>query len=172
MLRVCRALFPLHRRMHSLSRDSPSETLKKKVAELEKIRKKKNPKKDQLFVEVPESMKYLDTATMPMVLTAVAIALFVKLLMMYDESKSQELIERKIKKAPPEMGSVRMLSREEWDIIQELPPKTPFESPNARPNSRIRTGEPLHMEDLKDWTIDVLTDALSRAEETARRRPK
>ena len=68
--------------MHSLSRDSPSETLKKKVAELEKIRKKKNPKKDQLFVEVPESMKYLDTATMPMVLTAVAIALFVKLLMM------------------------------------------------------------------------------------------
>ena len=71
----------------------------------------------------------------------------------YDESKSQELIERKIKKAPPEMGTVRMLSREEWDIIQELPPKTPFESPNARPNSRIRTGEPLHVVKLNSLII-------------------
>ncbi|KAG6620573.1 hypothetical protein I3842_Q062400 [Carya illinoinensis] len=61
-----------------------------------------------------------------------------------------------------------MLSREEWEEIREVRPRTPFESKLARPNARIRTGEPLRMEDLKDWTIDVLTDAFTRVEETVR----
>ncbi|KAJ4969718.1 hypothetical protein NE237_002817 [Protea cynaroides] len=149
------------------SMNRPSETLKRKVAEMEKLRKKKRDlKKDEFFVETPESKAFLDTMTMPMVLTAVACALFAKILMMYDESKSQERIERKIQKAPPGQGTVRMLSREEWEEIQEVRPRTPFESKLARPNARIRTGEPLHMDDVKDWTIDVLTDALTRVEET------
>lgn len=62
-----------------------------------------------------------------------------------------------------------MLSREEWDEIQEIRPRTPFESKLARPNARLRTGEPIHMEDVKDWTIDVVTDALTRVEETVKR---
>ncbi|XP_020083524.1 uncharacterized protein LOC109706913 [Ananas comosus] len=107
---------------------------------------------------------------MPMVLTAVAIALFAKLLMMYDESKAQERLERKIQKAPPGQGTVRMLSREEWDEIQEIRPRTPFESKLARPNARIRTGEPIHLDDLKDWSIDVITDALTRVEESVKRK--
>ncbi|KAI8027947.1 hypothetical protein LOK49_LG02G01622 [Camellia lanceoleosa] len=172
MLRVGRALFPSHIQMHTLSRDGPSETVKRKVAELEKMRKRKNPKKNQLFVEVPEPKTFLDTATMPMILTAVGVALFAKLLMMYDESKSQEMIECKIEHAPAGQGTVRMLTREEWEEIKEVRPRTPFESKLARPNARIRTGEPLHKDDLKDWTIDVLTDALTRAEETVRCRPK
>lgn len=61
-----------------------------------------------------------------------------------DESKEQERLERKIKKAPPGQGTVRMLSREEWDEIQEIRPRTPFESKFARPNARLRTGEPMH----------------------------
>ncbi|THF95307.1 hypothetical protein TEA_016849 [Camellia sinensis var. sinensis] len=164
--------------MHTLSRDDPSETLKRKVAELEKMRKMKNPRKNQLFVQVPEPKTFLDTATMPMILTAVGVALFAKLLMMYDESKSQEMIERKIEHAPAGQGTVRMLTREEWEEIKEVRPRTPFESKLACPNARIRTGEQLHKvklnsrDDLKDWTIDVLTDALTRAEETVRHRPK
>lgn len=63
----------------------------------------------------------------------------------YDETKAQERLERKIKKAPPEQGTVRMLTREEWDEIQEVRPRTPFESKLARPNARLRTGEPLHL---------------------------
>lgn len=82
MLRVVRASFLWRRQMHTLSRDGPSETLKRKVAELEKTRKRKNPIKDKLLVDVPESASYLDTATMPMILTAVGVALFAKLLMM------------------------------------------------------------------------------------------
>lgn len=153
-----------------LPRDGPSETLKRKIAELEKIRKrKKSPKQDQLFVEVPESRSFLDTATMPMMLTVVGGALFAKLLMMYDESKSQETIERKIKNAPAGQGTVRMLTREEWEEIKDVRPRTPFESKLARPNARIRTGEQLHMGDLKDWTIDVLRDALARVEDNVRR---
>ena len=62
-----------------------------------------------------------------------------------DESKSQERLERKIKDAPPETGTVRMLSPEEWDEIKDVRPRTPFESKLARPNARIRTGEPLRM---------------------------
>lgn len=60
--------------------------------------------------------------------------------MQYDESRSQELIERKIKNAPPGQGTVRMLTREEWEQIREVRPRTPFESKLARPNARIRTG--------------------------------
>ncbi|KAE8681132.1 Rhamnose biosynthesis 1 [Hibiscus syriacus] len=161
---------PLFRRLfHSLSRDGPSETLKIKIAEIRKARKK-SPKKDQLFVEVPDSRSFLDTATLPMVLAVAGIALFAKLLMMHDESKSQEMIERKIKNAPPGQGTVKMLTREEWEEIREVRPRTPFESKLARPNAKIRTGEPLHMEDLKNWTIDVLTDAVTRAENCSKRK--
>ena len=53
------------------------------------------------------------------------------------------MIERKIKNAPPGQGTVRMLSREEWEDIREIRPRTPFESKLARPNARIRTGERL-----------------------------
>ncbi|KAM7495300.1 hypothetical protein LguiB_029909 [Lonicera macranthoides] len=170
-----RIMFQSCRQLHVLSCDGPSETLKKKVSELEKLKRRKNRKKDQVFVEVPEPRSYLDTATMPMILTAVGGALFAKLLMMYDDSKSQDIIERKIKNAPEGQGTVRMLDREEWEEIKDVRPRTPFESKLARPNARIRIGEPLHMvkiplsEDLKDWTIDVLNDAFTRAEESVRR---
>ncbi|KAK6229240.1 hypothetical protein QQP08_021824 [Theobroma cacao] len=170
MYRVSQNSFSFRRWLHTLSRAGPSETLKRKVAEMEKMKKRRNLKKDQLFVEVPESRSFLDTATLPMVLAVAGIALFAKLLMMHDESKSQELIERKIKNAPPGQGTVRMLSREEWEEFREVRPRTPFESKLARPNAKIRTGEPLHMEDLKNWTIDVLTDALTRAEDCANRK--
>ncbi|KAK6941259.1 hypothetical protein RJ641_026636 [Dillenia turbinata] len=173
--------FLLRRRLCTTAYDGPSETLKRRVAELEKKRKMKKRNKSQVFVEVPESKSYLDTATMPMILSVVATALIVKLLMMYDESKSQEMIESKIKNAPAGQGTVRILTREEWEEIREVRPRTPFESKLARPNARIRTGEPLHMdkallvlhtEDLKDWTIDMLTDALTRAEEAVRQNAK
>ncbi|KAH8489686.1 hypothetical protein H0E87_025059 [Populus deltoides] len=90
-------------------------------------------------VMVPESLSFLDTATMPMILTVVGTALFAKLLMMYDDSHSQEMIERKIKNAPVGQGTVRMLTREEWEEFREVRPRTPFESKLARPNARIRT---------------------------------
>lgn len=69
--------------MHTLSREGPSESLKKRVAELGKMRReRRNVKKDDVFVEVPEPKTWLDTATLPMYLTVAAIALFAKLLMM------------------------------------------------------------------------------------------
>lgn len=82
MHRACRTYFLFQRGVHSLTKDCPSDTLKKKFAELKKVRKRKNPRKDQFIVEVPESKSFLDTATMPMILSAVGIALFAKLLMM------------------------------------------------------------------------------------------
>ncbi|KAK2380744.1 hypothetical protein P8452_36913 [Trifolium repens] len=158
------------RLLHTLRVDGPSATLKRKAMELEKKRTtRKSKTKDQFIVPVPESLSYLDTASMPMIVAAVGIAIFAKLLMMYDESRSQELIERKIKNAPPDQGKVRMLSREEWEKIRELPPRTPFESKFSRPNSRIRTGEPLRLEDLKDWTIDAFMNGVARAEEYGKR---
>lgn len=82
MHRASRTYFLFQRGLHSLTKDGPSDTLKKKFAELQKVRKRKNPRKDQFIVEVPESKSFLDTATMPMILSAVGIALFAKLLMM------------------------------------------------------------------------------------------
>ncbi|KAK7841083.1 uncharacterized protein LOC112040161 isoform X2 [Quercus suber] len=174
---VSRRLCQIRRQLHTVSssHEGPSETLKRKIAGLQRTRKSKKNlkiKKDQFIVEVPESKSYLDTASLPMILTVVGVGLFAKLLMMYDDSKSQELIERKIKNAPDGQGMVRMLSREEWEEIREVRPRTPFESKLARPNAQIRTGERLRKEDLKDWTIDVLTDALTRVEETTRQSSK
>ncbi|KZV46360.1 hypothetical protein F511_07912 [Dorcoceras hygrometricum] len=166
---IDRILLQTCRQLHTIPRDRPSNTLKMKVAEIQKNKRIRHPKKNKLFVEVPESRSYLDTPTMPMILTVVGTALFAKLLMMYDDSTSQERLERKIKNAPPGQGTVRMLSREEWDVIKDLPPRTPFESKFARSKARIRTDESVHLEDLKDWTVDVLTDSLIRAEETVKR---
>lgn len=84
----------LRRQMHlPHQRECPSEILKGQIAELERRRKRrKNPKKDQFIVDVPESKSFLDTASMPMILTAVGVALFAKLLMMVCPS-------------PPHLGS-------------------------------------------------------------------
>ncbi|CAN1238176.1 hypothetical protein LINGRAPRIM_LOCUS2051 [Linum grandiflorum] len=38
-----------------------------------------------------------------------------------------------------------MLSREEWEEIREVRPRTPFESKLARPRARIRTDDPISM---------------------------
>ncbi|KAK8956300.1 hypothetical protein KSP40_PGU003174 [Platanthera guangdongensis] len=134
------------------SADISGNILRARIMERERLRRRRrDPSRDEFFVQVPESSSWLDTATMPMILTAVAVALFAKVLMMvcllaqYDETKAQERLERKIAKAPPEQGTVRMLSREEWDEIQEIRPRTPFESGLARPHARIRTGEPIHL---------------------------
>uniref|UniRef100_A0A1D1ZJU4 Uncharacterized protein n=1 Tax=Anthurium amnicola TaxID=1678845 RepID=A0A1D1ZJU4_9ARAE len=169
---MLRGMFRPGRPMRGAPGDAPADATRRRMAEWvrEMRRRPRDPRRDEFFVPVPESASFLDTATMPMVLTAVAVALFAKVLMMYDESKAQERLERKIQKAPAGQGTVRMLTLEEWDEIQEIRPRTPFESKLARPNARIRTGEPVHMEDLKDWTIDVLTDALTRAEECAKGR--
>uniref|UniRef100_A0A2P2IPD4 Uncharacterized protein MANES_13G060500 n=1 Tax=Rhizophora mucronata TaxID=61149 RepID=A0A2P2IPD4_RHIMU len=156
------------RQLQTLSGDAPTENLKRRIAQLKKAKKKKNPRKDDLFVEVPESQSWLDTPTMPMILTVVGTALFAKLLMMYDDYTAQERIERKIKNAPPGQGTVRMLTREEWEKVREVRPRTPFESKLTRSKARIRTGEPIRMEDFKDWTVDVLTDAFTRVEESVK----
>jgi hypothetical protein len=55
------------------------------------------------------------------------------------------MIERKIQNAPAGQGTVRMLTREEWEEIREVRPRTPFESKLARPNAQIRTEEPLRL---------------------------
>ncbi|KAI3955736.1 hypothetical protein MKW98_006096 [Papaver atlanticum] len=175
MYRISRLLFQSRRLIHTQSHNPPSDTLKKTISEMRKKKKNmtnRSKKNDEFLVEVPESMAYLDTLKMPVVLTAVAVALFAKVLMLYDESKSQERIERKIRNAPEGQGTVRMLSPEEWEEIQEVRPRTPFESKLARPNARLRTDEPLRMGDVKDWGIDVLTDALTRVEESVRRGAK
>ncbi|XP_042042758.1 uncharacterized protein LOC121787971 [Salvia splendens] len=166
---VHQTLNQMSRKLHKLANGGPSDTLKRKVAELEKKRKRRHPNKDDLYVDVPESRAWLDTATMPLVLTAVGTALFAKILMMLDEANAQERLEKKIKDAPEGQGTVRMLTQEEWEKMREVRPRTPFESTIARPNAKIRTGEPLRKEDVKDWSVDVFTNALTRAEETAKR---
>lgn len=70
------------RKVHKLSHDGPSDTLKRKVAEMEKKKRSKDPKRHRLYVDVPESTKWLDVPTMPMILISVGTAIFAKILMM------------------------------------------------------------------------------------------
>uniref|UniRef100_A0A0D9XEV4 Uncharacterized protein n=1 Tax=Leersia perrieri TaxID=77586 RepID=A0A0D9XEV4_9ORYZ len=150
---------------------SPGALLRRRVAERERARRRpRDPSGDEFFVPTPESLAWLDSASLPMVLTAAAVALFTKLLMMEHDATDQERRERKIKNGHPDQGKVRMLTREEWDEIQEVRPRTPFESKLARPHARIRTGEPVRLEDLKDWATDTIMDAFTRAEESAKKK--
>lgn len=150
---------------------SPRDFLRMRVAERERARRRRrDPGRDEFFVPTPESLAWLDSVSLPMVLTAAAVALFTKLLMMEHEATDQERRERKIKNSHPDQGKVRMLTREEWEEVQEVRPRTPFESKLARPHARIRTGEPVRLEDVKDWATDVIADSFTRAEETTKRK--
>ncbi|KAL8141367.1 LOW QUALITY PROTEIN: hypothetical protein V2J09_007388 [Rumex salicifolius] len=203
------ALFLMRRSLHTASHHRPSEALRKKIAEIERLKKTRNPKKNELFYEnhshfstQPPCLCYLlwrcpfrkapDDGTVDLPISSsttnfqilntwflnswlkgserneFAVHFYDNVLFggQYDDSRSQELIERKIRNAPPDQGTVRMLTREEWDEIREVRPRTPFESKLARPHARIRTGEPIHKDDLKDWTIDVIMDAFTRVEES------
>nr|ACU18584.1 unknown [Glycine max] len=102
---------------------APSETLKRRALELEKKRKTRHSKtKDQFIVTAPESLSFLDTATIPMYFAAIGIALLAKLLMTYDDSRSQELLERKIKNAPKGRGSVKMSHQRSGRSIEKSGP--------------------------------------------------
>ncbi|GJM98508.1 hypothetical protein PR202_ga15529 [Eleusine coracana subsp. coracana] len=150
---------------------STRDILRMRVAERERLRRRRrDPGRDEFFVPTPESLAWLDSVSLPMVLTAAAVALFTKLLMMEHESTDQERRERKIKNSHPDQGKVRMLTREEWDEIQEVRPRTPFESKLARPHARLRTGEPVRLEDVKDWATDVIADAFTRVQESSKQK--
>ena len=62
---------------------STGNLLRLSVAERERFRRRRrDPMRDEFFVPTPESLAWLDTVTLPMILTAAAVALFTKLLMM------------------------------------------------------------------------------------------
>ncbi|WOL19428.1 hypothetical protein Cni_G28226 [Canna indica] len=166
---MLRSFLRARRPIRPATADGPGDLLRARIREREQARRqRRDPSKDEFVVTVPESSKWLDTLTWPMALSAAALTLFVKLLMMHHDATSEERMKRKAEKAPSGQGSVRMLTPEEWDAIQEIPPFTPFDSTSARPNSRIRTGEPVPLEDVKDWAIDVFRDAFTRVEESVK----
>lgn len=66
--------------------ERPGEVVRAVIGVRERVRRhRRGQTRDEFLVEVPESASWLDTATMPMVLTAVAVALFAKVLMMVSD---------------------------------------------------------------------------------------
>ncbi|CAM6095082.1 unnamed protein product [Calypogeia fissa] len=138
-------------------------------AQVRQQQRKKIPR--NLKVEIPESTEFYDTPNLKIALGMVAVTILAKLTMMYDESKEEERTERRAKEqVESQAGAPQIVSRELWDHLQQLRPRTPFESGIARDNARIRTGDPLSLEDIKDWAVDVLTEALARKEDSLRPR--
>ncbi|ONM22461.1 hypothetical protein ZEAMMB73_Zm00001d005975 [Zea mays] len=69
---------------------SPRDLLRMRVAERERARRRRrDPGRDEFFVPTPESLAWLDSVSLPMVLTAAAVALFTKLLMMLQIKKGE-----------------------------------------------------------------------------------
>jgi hypothetical protein len=54
-------------------------------------------------------------------------------------------LERQAKEFAEAQSNLKPLTKEQWEEIQELRPRTPFESRLARNHARIRTGEPLSL---------------------------
>ncbi|CAI9089836.1 OLC1v1024480C1 [Oldenlandia corymbosa var. corymbosa] len=90
MSKVGRIFAQTCRKVQTLSRDDPTNSLKKRVAAMEKNRKTRDPRKIQFYVEVPESRSFLDTATIPVILTVVGTALFAKILMMVSRNDTEQ----------------------------------------------------------------------------------
>ncbi|KAL2643456.1 hypothetical protein R1flu_011043 [Riccia fluitans] len=123
-----------------------------------------------LSVEISESKDFYDTPSLKVGVGLVAVAVIAKLTMMYDESQEEERVERRAREMVELQGTEpRIVSRELWDYLQQLPPRTPFESRIVRDSARIRTGDPVSLEDVKDWAVDVITDSLARKEDSLRR---
>lgn len=74
--------------------ETPSDVTRRKMAEWVRVRKRdlwirgtlRKKKKDEFFVPAPESSRFLDTITLPMVATAVVLAMFTKLLYMVGQN--------------------------------------------------------------------------------------
>ncbi|XP_024360636.1 uncharacterized protein [Physcomitrium patens] len=122
-----------------------------------------------LPVQAPFTQEIFDTPNIKMAVGMVLAVVLAKLTMMYDESLEPERIERQAREFAEVQANLKPLSRDEWEEIQELRPRTPFESKIGRSHSRIRTGEVLSLEDIKDWAFDVLMEAMMRKEETVQR---
>lgn len=80
---MLRSLLRARRPIRAASEGAPGDLLRSRIRERERARRRRrDPARDEFFVQVPESASWLDTASMPMILTAVAVALFAKVLMM------------------------------------------------------------------------------------------
>jgi len=134
------------------------------------VRKKSRAEKDPaLPVRAPQGQEIWDTPNIKMAVGMAVAVVLAKLTMMYDESLEPARIERQAKEFAEVQASLKPLTEEQWEEIQELRPRTPFESKIGRSHARIRTGEALSLEDIKDWATDVLVEAMMRKEETVQR---
>jgi hypothetical protein len=68
-------------RLAALEEGSTRDILSMRVVERERLRRRR---RDEFFVPTPESLAWLDSVSLPMVLTAAAVALFTKILMMVE----------------------------------------------------------------------------------------
>jgi hypothetical protein len=68
-------------RLAALEGGSTRDILSMRVVERERLRRRR---RDEFFVPTPESLAWLDSVSLPMVLTAAAVALFTEILMMVE----------------------------------------------------------------------------------------
>eukprot|EP00897_Mesotaenium_endlicherianum_P001599 jgi/Mesen1/1467/ME000132S00407 len=117
----------------------------------------------------PRREKELKPTTLQIGTGLVVFALFAKLLMIYDESQEPERVARKAKKFAEDQETLKPMSREKWEALQQVRPRTPFETQIARDTARLRTDGHLSWEDYRIWAYDVVIEAMARAEDAVRR---
>ncbi|KAI4989914.1 hypothetical protein ZWY2020_038277 [Hordeum vulgare] len=75
-----------------LDEGSTGSLLLLSMAERQRSRRRwHDPGRDEFFVPTPESLKWLDSITLPMILTIAAVALFTKILMMVSSTPTPVL---------------------------------------------------------------------------------
>ncbi|XP_020200470.1 uncharacterized protein [Aegilops tauschii subsp. strangulata] len=103
-------------RQAALAEGSTGNLLRLSVAERERSRRRRrDPGRDEFFVPTPESLKWLDSVTLPMILTAAAVALFTKLLMMLCRVAC-----RKIGSGGRDAGDRKKKRRDQEKAIREM----------------------------------------------------
>lgn len=96
------------------------------------------------------------------------VAVVAKLVMMYDESLEPERVAQKAREFAKAQESLEPYTREEWDELQSVRPRTPFETSLGRERGRIRNGDPVSFHDFRDWVIDVVIESLQERDDAAR----
>ncbi|GBG66192.1 hypothetical protein CBR_g57071 [Chara braunii] len=93
---------------------------------------------------------------------AAAVAVAAKLMMMYEETQEPERVKKKARELMEESKKTPPMTRDRWKQMQELRPRTPFESRIGRERAKIRSGSKVTFDDVYNWALDVFADALQR----------
>lgn len=121
---------------------------------------------------IPRGPPPLRPTTFEVCIGLAVLAGLTHLLMKYDESLEPDRIAKRAREYAAAQESLSPLSRQEWDSLQSAHPHTPFDSRIPREGAQIRTERPMQWDEVRRWSLGVISNAAKERENSVLTRPK